>query len=91
VNSKWPIICRVRLNWLASGNYLKKILKLIFRAFTVCTEKLLKFSFVLPSKTVYLTTSLTNLSLILTLLEFKHGKQSALIVAQLIEITVVNY
>ena len=91
MNSKWPIICRVRLNWLASGNYLKKILKLIFRAFTVCTEKLLKFSFVLPSKTVYLTTSLTNLSLILTLLEFKHGKQSALIVAQLIEITVVNY
>ena len=79
----------MRLNWSASGNYLKKILKLIFRAFTVCTEKLLKFSFVLPSKTVYLTTSLTNLSPILTLLE--HGKQSALIVAQLIERTVVNY
>ena len=36
-------------------------------------------------KTVYLTTSLTNLSLILTSLEFKHGKQSTLIVAQLIE------
>ena len=38
-----------------------------------------------PSKTVYLTTSLTKLSLMLTPLEFKHGKQSAIIVAQLIE------
>ena len=43
-----------------------------------------KLKLSLPSKTVYLTTSLTNLSLILILLEFKHGKQSALIVAQLI-------
>ena len=42
------------------------------------------------SKTGYLTTSLTNLLLILTHLEFKHGKQSALIVAQLIERAVVN-
>ena len=36
----------------------------------------------LPLKTVYLTTPLTNLSLTLTLLEFKQGKQSALIVVR---------
>ena len=39
----------------------------------------------IPLKTVYLTTSLTNLSLTLTLPEFKHRKQSALMVVQLIE------
>ena len=37
------------------------------------------------------TSKRTNLSLILTLLEFKHGKQYVFIVAQLIERTVVNY
>ena len=45
----------------------------------------------LPLKTAYLTTTSINLSLTLTLLESEHGKQSALIVAQLIEGTVVNY
>ena len=36
----------------------------------------------LPLKIVYLTTSLTTLLLTLTLLEFKHGNPSALIVIQ---------